>query len=235
MPYLTIGTCSLYYACYGQGEAIVFLHGNNEDSTYFQHQVAYFSTTYTCVVMDMRGHGKSQAGTIPYSFALFAQDVHTLLQYLRIKKVILFGFSDGAGTAIQFALQYPNNVSCLILNGANIHPWGVKWRYQLPTLWEWMVCRFQRDKQKFWIVNLMVQYPHVAKEALQSLRMPVLLLNGTKDMIRQSHMRKMAKAIPYATMCLIEGNHFLAANNAALCNETVEAFLKQLEKERWRL
>lgn len=45
---------TLYYEVTGQGHPLVLLHGNGEDSTYFEHQVPVFSQLYQVIAIDTR-------------------------------------------------------------------------------------------------------------------------------------------------------------------------------------
>ena len=55
--------------------------------------------------------------------------------------------------------------------------------------------------------------------------MPVLVVAGTKDMIKDAHTRLIAKSIPNAELAIIPGNHFIANKNPQVFNETVLRFL----------
>lgn len=85
----------IYYRVVGQGQPIVFLHGNSLSSRYFDKQIAYFSKYYQVIVMDSRGHGKSHAKLNTISFRQIAVDLKDILVHLEIDKVILVGHSDG--------------------------------------------------------------------------------------------------------------------------------------------
>lgn len=61
----------LYCQEKGNGEPLILLHGNGEDSTYFENQMEYFQSRYRVISLDTRGHGKSPRGTKP--FKRFAQ------------------------------------------------------------------------------------------------------------------------------------------------------------------
>lgn len=43
-----------------------------------------------------------------------------------IPHAVILGFSDGANIAMKFAMNYPDKVKALILNGGNLNPQGVK-------------------------------------------------------------------------------------------------------------
>lgn len=76
---------TLYYEVTGQGHPLVLLHGNGEDSTYFEHQVPVFSQLYQVIAIDTRAHGRSTHGNAPLDFYLFADDVIAVLDDLASK------------------------------------------------------------------------------------------------------------------------------------------------------
>ncbi|MBQ7870928.1 MAG: alpha/beta fold hydrolase, partial [Oscillospiraceae bacterium] len=57
----------LNYTQCGHGAPLVLLHGNGEDSTYFEHQIEEFSNEFTVFAVDSRGHGKSPMGSAPFT------------------------------------------------------------------------------------------------------------------------------------------------------------------------
>ena len=119
---MRISDCSLHYEEAGTGEALVLLHGNGEDCTYFKGQIGYFSDRFRVIALDTRGHGKSERGLSKFSINQFAEDLREVLDALGLPQVHLLGFSDGGNIAMAFALRYPERVSSLILNGANLWP-----------------------------------------------------------------------------------------------------------------
>ena len=62
----------LYYREKGSGEPFIFLHGNGEDSSYFEHQIEYFQSKYHVIALDTRSHGRSSECEInDYSWQSF--------------------------------------------------------------------------------------------------------------------------------------------------------------------
>lgn len=57
----------LYYQERGCGEPFIFLHENDEDSSYFQYQIDYFQSKYRVISLDTRSHGKSPRGYLPFT------------------------------------------------------------------------------------------------------------------------------------------------------------------------
>ena len=216
----------------GQGQPMVLLHGNGEDSSYFVHQIAHFSKSYRVIAIDTRGHGQSPRGEKPFAIKQFAEDLKDFLDAINIAKAIILGFSDGGNIALEFALKYPERVEKLILNGANLFPSGVKPLYQWPIEVGYRIAKLfsnksEKAKQNAEMLGLMVNEPHIDPSELARLTMPVLVVAGTKDMIKESHTRLIYKSLPNAQLAFVEGDHFVANKNAEAFNKVVEDFLSR--------
>ena len=216
----------------GQGQPMVLLHGNGEDSSYFVHQIAHFSKSYRVIAIDTRGHGQSPRGEKPFAIKQFAEDLKDFLDARNIAKAVILGFSDGGNIALEFALKYPERVEKLILNGANLFPSGVKPLYQWPIEVGYRIAKLfsnksEKAKQNAEMLGLMVNEPHIDPSELARLTMPVLVVAGTKDMIKESHTRLIYKSLPNAQLAFVEGDHFVANKNAEAFNKVVEDFLSR--------
>lgn len=220
----------LHYIEQGQGQPLVLLHGNGEDCNYFEHQISYFSRNYRVIAIDTRGHGKSSRGVKPFSIRQFSEDLKDCIEAMNIAKTIILGFSDGGNIALEFALKYPERVEKLVLNGANLFPSGVKAIYQWPIEIGYRIAKLfakksEKAKQNAEMLGLMVNEPNIDPSELARLTMPVLVVAGTKDMIKESHTRLIYKSLPNAQLNLIEGDHFVANKNPEAFNEVVNRFL----------
>ncbi|MFA0816587.1 MAG: alpha/beta fold hydrolase [Anaerofustis sp.] len=217
----------------GYGDCLILLHGNGEDSTYFDAQIRYFSRTHRVIALDTRGHGKSERGTAPFRFEQFAKDLCECMKVLKIRDAHMVGFSDGGNTAITFALRYPDRVKSLVLNGANLNPCGMKLFVLIGTFFEYCFCsakglfskkiRMQKER-----LSLMIKQPHIIPSSLKQLHIPTLVIVGSNDMIRQKHSRLIASSIPDAEFSVIaDADHFVAAKKPDQFNHTVENFLNR--------
>lgn len=221
---------NLYYQEQGEGEALLLLHGNGEDGTYFVNQLSFFSDRYRVIAVDTRGHGKSPRGTAPFTMEQFAADLHKLMDKLEIEKAIILGFSDGANIAMKFALKYPDRVKALILNGGNLDTKGVKRSIQIPIEIGYRFAKLfagksEEAKSHMEILGLMVNEPNIQPEELRAIQAPTLVIVGTKDMIKQEHTEIIAQSIPNAKLSVIPGDHFIANKNPEAFNKVVEDFL----------
>ena len=211
---------------------MVLLHGNGEDSSYFVHQIAHFSKSYRVIAIDTRGHGQSPRGEKPFAIKQFAEDLKDFLDAINIAKAIILGFSDGGNIALEFALKHPERVEKLILNGANLFPSGVKAIYQWPIevgyrIAKWFSNKSEKAMRNAEMLGLMVNEPNIDPSELAYLTMPVLVVAGTKDMIKESHTRLIYKSLPNAQLAIIEGDHFVANKNAVAFNKVVAEFLSR--------
>ena len=221
---------SLYYEKRGAGEPLVLLHGNGEDGSYFLHQMEAFSREFLVYALDTRGHGRSPRGSAPFTISQFAEDLLAFLDEQGLKRVNLLGFSDGGNIALTFALRHPERVRRLVLNGANLTPRGVKAWVQLPIVLGYQIAsrlKSPKARTNAEMLGLMVHEPQIPPSELAGLMMPVLVIAGTRDMIREDHTRLMAREIPGARLALIPGNHFIARRNPAAFNRAVCSFFQE--------
>lgn len=225
---------ALYYQEKGKKEPFILLHGNGEDSTYFKHQIDYFSDRYRVIALDTRGHGKSPRGTEPFTMDQFSRDLYDFMADLEIPNAVILGFSDGANIAMKFAIKYPNKVKALILNGGNLNPKGVKRATQLPIEIGYKIARRFASKSPAARMNaemlgLMVNEPNIELNELSKITAPTLVICGKNDMIKDSHTKEIAENIPDAKLSIIKGNHFIANKRYVTFNKEVENFLQTIQ------
>ena len=219
-----------YYRELGSGFPLLLLHGNGEESGYFKHQMEPFGRHFRVLALDTRGHGQTPRGSAPFTIRQFADDLLAFMDRMGIAKAHLLGFSDGGNIAMVFALQHPERVERLILNGANLDACGVKPGVQLPIEVGYRVARLfarrsEQARRNAEMLGLMVNDPNVAPEELAHIACPTLVVAGDKDMIKESHTRLIASAIPGAQLAILHGDHFIANRNPEAFNATVLRFL----------
>ena len=215
----------LHYTEHGSGEPLVLLHGNGEDSSYFEHQIAFFQDRYRVIAVDTRGHGKSPRGTAPLTLNQFADDLRAFMDELDIASAHILGFSDGANVAILFALAHPTRVKSLVLNGGNLFPEGLTEQTRREIDEEYEQAVSANDENLLELLRLMIDEPHIDPAQLAALSIPTLVVAGTDDMIEEAHTRLIAESIPNAQLTLIEGTHFVAFENPDAFNHVVSEFL----------
>ncbi len=226
----SINNTKLFYTITGEGENLILLHGNGEDSSIFVQQIQYFSKKYRVIAIDTRAHGQSERGKEDLTFSLFAQDVITLMDFLQIEKAYLLGFSDGGNTALHIALQYPERIKKMVVVGANIFPAGLKFFVRLG-LWlnyTWLCFSSFLDKKKqqekeIWA--LMLFQPQLTFSELSKIETPTLVMAGEHDMIKSSHTNLIAKSIVNAQLEIIsQTGHALLFTQSEKANRLIECF-----------
>ena len=222
---------SHFYIEKGHGDCLILLHGNGENCEYFQNQIDVFAKRYHVFAIDTRGHGKTPRGDKPFTIRQFSEDLLCFMDVHQIEKAHLLGFSDGGNIAMIFAMQHPDRVDRLILNGANLDAGGVKRTVQIPIEIGYRIAkRFsgKSDSARFKteMLGLMVNDPNVKPEELKAIQAKTLVIAGTKDMILESHTRLIAACIPDSKLVFMKGSHFIANENPKEFNRAVLGFLK---------
>ena len=230
------GTASLLCREWGEGEALVLLHGNGEDGLYFEKQFDLFARYFRVIAVDSRGHGGSTHGEEGLSIGLMAEDVLAVLDALGLERAHLLGFSDGGNIALSFALRWPERVDKLILNGANIRmfegvmPWVSLPLYPICGMLSMLSKVDPEAAKKRDVLALMVDDYGVSFDDLGWIEAETLVITGEHDLIRAEETDRIAAALPRVQRVTIPGaDHFCAAKAPHRFNLAVLKFL--LERE----
>lgn len=221
----------IFYYEKGEGEPLILLHGNGEDSSIFNKFAERFSKKFRVIAIDTRGHGKTPKGDGPFSLYQFAEDLNDFMDYHKIEKANILGFSDGGNIAMIFAEKYPEKVIKLILNGANSKPSGMK---TIVHLGMWAVYfisfvlsafseKYANIKELY---RIMLYEPHISAEELGRISAPALVLAGTEDMIKESESKFISRNIPDSKLVYVLGGHFILKDNFKDYCYAVDKFLE---------
>jgi non-heme chloroperoxidase len=97
----------LYYEDHGSGQPVVLIHGYPLNSASWEKQVpALLTAGYRVVAYDRRGFGKSSQPATGYNYDTFAEDLHKLIQHLKLRDFVLVGFSMGGGEVARYIGKY---------------------------------------------------------------------------------------------------------------------------------
>lgn len=193
------GDANIYFEVYGEGSPVVLLHGGLVGSLAEMGQFAdKLKNDHQVILVNTRGHGKSDIGSVAPDYAQKAKDLKAVLTELGVERVDIIGFSDGAYTGYQFAADYPDAVHKLVAIGAG--EWkegfvqgGRKDRstpFQIlvdkdPRYWAQQAqIRPEPAKTEQWFKQANKQYDQttVEKPLFESIHAPVLVLAGEDDM-----------------------------------------------------
>ncbi len=127
------------------GDPILMLHGVTDNGMCWKRVALALQDRYDIIMMDARGHGKTDSPNDGYGIEDRAADVAGLIDGLGLEKVVLFGHSMGAETATATASAYPSKIRALILEDP---PWpGRFWgstpeeREERAVAWEQEIIR----------------------------------------------------------------------------------------------
>jgi len=95
---------------------IVFIHGVGLDHQMWDYQTNYFNE-YSTLTYDLLGHGKTPCHKDKLSLRDFSDQLLEILDYLKIEKINLIGFSLGSLIALDFSSNFQKKVEKLILIG----------------------------------------------------------------------------------------------------------------------
>jgi len=118
MPHVTIDGLAIYCERHGDvGDPIVFVHGYTGDTTDWTAQTGAFSSSHRVLIMDHRGHGKSQrpAERAQFTIEAMANDVEALVEHVGFDRYHLVGHSMGGSIAQEIAIHSPERLLSLTL------------------------------------------------------------------------------------------------------------------------
>jgi len=113
----TVNGLQTYYEIHGREGApwLTFSHSLACSTRMWAGQIAAFKDRYRVLAYDTRGHGSSAAPAGAYSLEMLADDLHALLEHLKIGKTHFVGLSMGGMIGQTFALKYPGSFQTLTL------------------------------------------------------------------------------------------------------------------------
>jgi len=119
MPHAKVNGISIYYEVHGEaGEPLVLVHGYTGDVSDWRHQLPDFAATHRVLIMDHRGHGRSEAppGRASYSIETLADDIEALIAHVGFERYHLLGHSMGGAVVQEIALRSPHRLISLTLH-----------------------------------------------------------------------------------------------------------------------
>jgi pimeloyl-ACP methyl ester carboxylesterase len=156
----------LYYKTYlhpSSPEWVIFIHGAGGSSSIWFKQIKDFSLNFNVLMVDLRGHGKSQGNKAyeQYTFKEICQDVIDVMDHARIKTAHFVGISLGTILIRNLYEMAPERVKSMILGGAIMRlnlrakvlsAFGDWFKTVMPYLWlysffAWIIMPKKRHRQ----------------------------------------------------------------------------------------
>ena len=105
-----------YYFKDNETLPLVFIHGVGLDHQMWEPQLKQLNN-YSILTYDILGHGKTPLKKDKLSLNDFSEQLKSILDYLKLTKINLIGFSLGSLIALDFASSFQNRLNKLVLIG----------------------------------------------------------------------------------------------------------------------
>lgn len=114
--YAPVNGIKVYYEVYGNGKPLVLLHGAfmTIDMNWGE-LIPELSKTRKVIAVELQGHGHTPFSERKLSHAVLASDVTKIMDYLKIDKADVAGYSFGGEVAYQLAIQSPERLNNLVI------------------------------------------------------------------------------------------------------------------------
>ncbi|MEM7532726.1 MAG: alpha/beta hydrolase [Chloroflexota bacterium] len=99
----------------GDKPPLVLCHGFSDDGLCWTPVAKVLSADYDIIMLDARGHGRSEGPEEGYGSLEHAADVAGVIIGLGLEKPVILGHSMGAATALVLAGTYPNLAGAILL------------------------------------------------------------------------------------------------------------------------
>jgi pimeloyl-ACP methyl ester carboxylesterase len=239
--YAPVNRIKIWYAAFGGGQPVILLHGGLANADYWGNQVRTLQRSYRVIVMDSRGHGRSTRNEQPYGYDLMAADVIGLMDYLKIPKAAIVGWSDGAIIGLDIAMHHPERVSKLFAFAANSDPSGVADIAKSPVF-NAFIARAEKEYEKLsptphqykaflaQITKMWETQPNWTAVDLNRITVPTWIVDADHDeAIKRTNTEFMAASIPNAGLLLQpQVSHFSFLQDPEQFNTDVLHFLQHV-------
>lgn len=114
--FVDVNGARIYYEVQGTGEPLVLIHGWSLNLRMWDLQVPQLARTFKVIRIDRRGFGQSSGAE---DITWDVDDLRRVLDALGVRRIHLLGMSQGARSALKFAVVDRDRVASLILHGAS--------------------------------------------------------------------------------------------------------------------
>ena len=208
--YAPVNGLRMYYEIYGNGsgEPLVLLHGSYMTiSNNWTGWTGELSKTRKVIAVEMQGHGRTADINREFSYENLADDVAALLDYLKITRADLLGYSMGGGVAMQVAIRHPEKVRKVVsISAVFRHDGWVKEALDMfPQLSAEMLKGSPIESEYKKLSPTPTAFPTFVKrviamdlkpydfgaDKLKATRAPFLFIHGDADGVRLDHVAEM--------------------------------------------
>lgn len=206
--YAPVNGLKMYYEIYGQGEPVVLLHGSYMAiPSNWQEMIAALAKSRRVIAVEMQGHGRTADINRDFSYDNLADDIAAMLDYLKIGKADLIGYSMGGGVAMNMAIRHPQNVRKVVsISGVfRYNGWVQEALDAYPQLSAeaFKGSPFEAEYKKLSptpnefpnyvkrVISMDLKPYDFGAEKLKATQAPMFFIHGDADGVRLSHIAEM--------------------------------------------
>lgn len=230
----------VWFAVFGKGEPVILLHGGLANSNYWGNQIHALAKHHAVIVMDTRGHGRSYRDKHAFTYQLLASDVVALMDFLKIKKAAIAGWSDGADVGLDLAINHPNRIARLFAFAGNTDPSAMR-DLAKSAVFNAYIERTEKEYAQFsptpgdyisfldQIGRMWATGPNFTAKQLEGIKVPVWIVDADhEESVKRENTLFIADHIPGAALLIQAAvSHFSFLQDPRQFNEDLLHFLEE--------
>ncbi len=120
--FLEVRGSKMHYVEQGEGDPILFLHGNPTSSYLWRNVIPHMSGHGRCIAPDLIGMGKSDKPDLEYRFFEHANYVEDFIDALGLSNITLVIHDWGSGLGFHYAALQPDRIKAIAFMEAIVLP-----------------------------------------------------------------------------------------------------------------
>ena len=120
--FLEVRGSKMHYVEQGEGDPILFLHGNPTSSYLWRNVIPHMSGHGRCIALDLIGMGKSDKPDLEYRFFEHANYVEDFIDALGLSNITLVIHDWGSGLGFHYAALQPDRIKAIAFMEAIVLP-----------------------------------------------------------------------------------------------------------------
>jgi pimeloyl-ACP methyl ester carboxylesterase len=211
----------------GTGSSIFFLHGFGANTMVWQKLMQYIDYTFDIYLIDLLGHGRSDAPEINYTISVQCESLLDVISNAKVQNPSIFGHSYGGWVAAYFEYKYHLLKSIILEDPAGISEYFSdmlktvdKEAYKQKMVMKALNLNSNKEYVLKSIVENDFNEEQLDEAKLSKISKPTLILWGSSDpVINVKYASILAAHINGSRLSIIEGAghdaHFTHAEKVA--------------------
>jgi proline iminopeptidase len=213
----------LYYELCGnpKGKPVLFVHGGPGQGCSPNSRRFFNPKKFNVILFDQRGAGRSKpfGSTKANTTQKLIADMRSLLKFLNVKKVFLFGGSWGSTLSLAYAIKHPKTVTGMLLRGVFLdRKWDIDFTFGggaeafFPESWQRFIEKVPKPSRKdgrsiasFYIKKMLSRDNNTAKKyAYEWARYELSML---KIAMPDKELKAVLKEYNFRSLAILEAHY----------------------------